>query len=65
MWFVINTRDDSIHKTNDLGRAKEFYNQTCVNLKENNCWGILLNRTENTFPNAQEIQNQPIVKGEM
>ena len=44
MWLVINTRSGKTDKFEKLDDAKSFYDETCVNLKENNCWGILIQR---------------------
>lgn len=48
-WFIINTRDNITTEFGNSEEAIKFYNETCVDLKNNNCWGIYLERPHGFF----------------
>jgi len=48
-WFIVNTKTDVITEFEHKKTAMKFYQDTCVNIEENNCWGIFLQRPHGFF----------------
>ena len=52
MWFIYNVRNKKWNNFEDLKKAKEFYNETCIDYKNNNCWGLIIQRPANFLNNV-------------
>ncbi len=48
-WFIINTQDKKITEFESNSQAMSFYDKTCVDLENKNCWGIFVQRPHGFF----------------